>query len=491
MKKYLLGVILLLSAGLSLCAQKHDYIWTFGYNEDPFQGPNFSGMKINFNYAPPRVDTFQTNVNFDDFSVTMCDSSGALLFYTNGIRIYNKLNQLMENGDTLNPGETWEKWKDKGFPAANFGFCIPAPGKSNCYFLFHTGWLYKPPYYGFTPFYYTFIDMNANGGLGKVTQKNVILTTDSIVNPVAVKHGNGRDWWIIVGRKNTMTQLVFYVGPAGISSPTMINLDPSIVYSREGSSSQVSPNGETYIRADYLKEMRIYSFNRCTGQLGNLRIIPKNSWTNLGWGVFSPDSRYSYPENNRTMGQLDIMQLDTAAFIDTIAHSDYFPDPDPPFISSMGLPQPGPDGKLYFNTLNCTRNFHVMNRPNLPGVACDLQLHGFRIPHYYCYMVFNLPNFRLGEWENAPCDTINLQMDNSGFVRTYYDATQWTPEVQTSRRVVPIHGQNGQTEPPGTENGAELHDFNAYNRQRMEGKIHKNGVHRTKATPAIIDKNGP
>jgi hypothetical protein len=40
--------------------------------------------------------------------------------------------------------------------------------------------------------------MRLNGGLGAVTQKNVQLQSFQQVDCInAVKHGNGRDWWVI------------------------------------------------------------------------------------------------------------------------------------------------------------------------------------------------------------------------------------------------------------------------------------------------------
>jgi len=47
--------------------------------------------------------------------------------------------------------------------------------------------------------WYSVIDMNLNGGNGSVVQNNVILFNDTLSTsgPQAVKHANGRDWWII------------------------------------------------------------------------------------------------------------------------------------------------------------------------------------------------------------------------------------------------------------------------------------------------------
>ncbi|MBK9423418.1 MAG: hypothetical protein IPN54_04670 [Bacteroidetes bacterium] len=46
---------------------------------------------------------------------------------------------------------------------------------------------------------YSIIDMKGDGGLGSVTQKNVQLLNFLMVDCIlAIKHGNGRDWWLMV-----------------------------------------------------------------------------------------------------------------------------------------------------------------------------------------------------------------------------------------------------------------------------------------------------
>ena len=52
--------------------------------------------------------------------------------------------------------------------------------------------------------------MSANGGLGEVIQKNVQLHNyKSADGLTAIKHGNGRDWWIINRRWNNINN-TFY-----------------------------------------------------------------------------------------------------------------------------------------------------------------------------------------------------------------------------------------------------------------------------------------
>ncbi|MBL0341590.1 MAG: hypothetical protein IPP71_11995 [Bacteroidetes bacterium] len=68
---------------------------------------------------------------------------------------------------------------------------IPMPDDSMKYYLFSAGVTSGP---GFS---YSIVDMNQNGGLGEVVQKNVLLQSFNVVDGLsAVKHGNGRDWWV-------------------------------------------------------------------------------------------------------------------------------------------------------------------------------------------------------------------------------------------------------------------------------------------------------
>ena len=69
----------------------------------------------------------------------------------------------------------------------------------NIYYLFH-GTIDNTADYTANYLYLTTIDMNLNSGKGQVTSKNVIKIQDTLNSGriTACKHGNGRDWWIIV-----------------------------------------------------------------------------------------------------------------------------------------------------------------------------------------------------------------------------------------------------------------------------------------------------
>ena len=145
--------LLLLPMGL-FAQVKFDYQWLMGYPTgsdtiDQFNGVYYDGTQIDFKFSPPKITKF--DIPFElDATALICDSSGNLLFYTNGCLIANKNHEIMANGAEINKGGLGYVQEclglySGGYPnsyATNQGVLIsPWPGKLNKYALFH---LHKP-----------------------------------------------------------------------------------------------------------------------------------------------------------------------------------------------------------------------------------------------------------------------------------------------------------------------------------------------------------
>ena len=144
-------IITLLIVTSSCFAQNQNNIWCFG-----------DSAGIDFNSTNP----FPINsiVRARGSCTSVADSAGLLLFYsfTNATTnfstvVINSQNQLMPNGDTI-VGESW----------ANELIIVPKPNSNNLYYLFSMSETNVPT----EGFWQSTIDMNANGGLGAVIQKN-------------------------------------------------------------------------------------------------------------------------------------------------------------------------------------------------------------------------------------------------------------------------------------------------------------------------------
>jgi hypothetical protein len=95
------------------------------------------GSKIDFHSFPPNISYFEIPLDFEEIAM-ISDSSGQLLFYTNGCAIANKEHKIMVNGDSLNPG----KWYNSrchylGYPTNQAEIILPMPGNPSLYYLFH------------------------------------------------------------------------------------------------------------------------------------------------------------------------------------------------------------------------------------------------------------------------------------------------------------------------------------------------------------------
>ena len=194
---------------------------------------NGFGSGIDFNHNPPIPVTYPTG----DFWIwrtdaSICDTTGKLMFYTNGFRIFNRDYQIMQNGDSLNLGD-YLTWGYDALYIPDGAVIIPYPGSSSKYFLFHTNadLLNISPYGELlvgTKLYYDVIDMSLDSGRGAVlpNQKEVLFLNDTLTNNgiEAVKHGNGKDWWLICHEYGSDRYYKFLVDQSGLHGPFSQNI---------------------------------------------------------------------------------------------------------------------------------------------------------------------------------------------------------------------------------------------------------------------------
>ncbi|MCB9338875.1 MAG: hypothetical protein H6577_12170 [Lewinellaceae bacterium] len=263
---------------------------------------------------------------------SICDSTGNLLFYTNGIQIANFEHQIMENGDSLNPGSIANANYTQGYTLVQSEVILPMPGNSNLYYLFHLRidhnnivGLYR------NTLFYSKVDMNANNGDGKVVEKNQVMLDLTDMGRfgilTAVKHANGRDWWIWVTEHGLNNYFYFLLTPEGIGGPFEANLEPEFDVYTLGKI-VFSPDGKKMGRYETEHGLYFYDFDRCDASLSNPVFIPLPN-SSLGGGLaFSPNSRFAYiSASNSLVFQFDLWEDDIAASLDTVAVYDGYMSP--------------------------------------------------------------------------------------------------------------------------------------------------------------------
>ena len=324
-------IILLQLLPVLLLAQGQNNIWYFGNNAG-----------ITFNTPTPSALT-NGQLSTGEGCASICDHSGNLLFYTDGMTVYNMLHAVMSNGSGL-----FGQWS-----STQSAIIVPLPGSTTVYYIFTLdAFAYA------NGVCYSIVDMSLAGGLGAVTVKNVQILTPAAEKITAIKHANNQDFWIVIHGWNNNK---FYAYPF---TTTGLNLTPVItpigsVHSGGGGPNnannaigymKVNAAGNTIALAvTMLYIYEIFQFNNTSGVLSNMISLgnPDNSSNTYPYGLeFSPDNHYLYVKN---FYSLRVYQYDMSVYNQTTGvNSKTFVGNvtgDPIYYN--GAMQLGPDDKIY------------------------------------------------------------------------------------------------------------------------------------------------
>lgn len=380
-------------------------LWMGGYNEDP--DPLLGGVDLEFLGGSRVVTAVDREISYFRTNANITAPSGTLLLSTNGAYLANATGGQMLNGDGLSPCVYTSQYPN-GLHLSQAVLILPWPDDPELFFLIHGG--YDDPGNARTfNLYWSTIDMSQDGGLGGVVAKNQVLLHDTLNTGkiTAVRHANGRDWWVFCHKAETNSYFRILVKPEGVSVDGM----QDIGVSRSADAGQVcfSPDGSRF--AYYypgFRGLEVFDFDRCTGLFSNPVDIPIVSTGAASGVAFSPNSRFVYVSSSADVYQFDTEAADVAASQVHLATWDGFYSPSPPFATRFDLAQLAPDGKIYIGTGNSTLHLHVINNPDEPGLACNIVQHGVELPHFYVNSLPNHPNYHLGALSGAVCDSLGL-----------------------------------------------------------------------------------
>ena len=259
-------------------------LWLSGYGGLMPLYPG-GGFTIDFYSGNPSFSTLIREMELRSTHTNISDSFGNLLFYTNGAFIANTLDDTMQNGFGLNPSQ-YTTSQNAGLHIRQANVIVPKPGNNNLYYLFHST-IDTPTITKYL--YLSTIDMSLNGNLGAVVYKNQVIISDeiNIGKMNAVKHGNGRDWWIVLHKLNSSIFYRLLITPTGISGPFSQNI--GIYRGGDLGQAKFSSDGTKYAYYWFQDGIEIFDFDRCSGLLSNP--VHFNLGTVSGEGVeFSPNS---------------------------------------------------------------------------------------------------------------------------------------------------------------------------------------------------------
>jgi hypothetical protein len=411
--KYLIFAFLIFNGITSAISQNFDNYWIMGYNT-PSSDTTFGGTVLDFNSSPPNIYYQYTDMNFLETNASMCDSVGNLLFYTNGIYVANRNHSPMLNGMMLNPGQVANDYNESGYHLNQGAFALPHPTNSNLYYVIHTDYVYSTttlkthsPH-----LYYSLVDMTLHNGLGKLAQKNMVVLADTLNygKLTCTRHGNGRDWWMVVHELGSSEYYRLLVTPWGIQNHGKSSTPYSIPGDGLGQGC-FSPDGNYFARINTIslaagQYVDIYKFDRCSGLLFDQVQVHYDEDAYAAGLAISSNSRYLYVSSFLNVYQFDLWADDIVASKIKVAEWDGFKDGN--IETLFYLAQLAPDGKIYICSTSSPRYLHVINQPNHPYPECDVQQHGVHLPTRNSFSIPNFPNYRLGPWDGSPCDSLGI-----------------------------------------------------------------------------------
>ncbi len=412
MKKAIFCLFMLVSQ--VLIAQKEDYVWVIGHDYN-FDDSMYGRIVIDFKTAPLELNYYIGNVNLNMFvsNASISDTTGKLLFYSNGCDIANENGNIMLNGENINPGEYHTSLCDDigrgyfaGYPSM---VILPKPDTDSLYYLFHmsTKYVSAPIEDAYVDrLLYSIIKIKNNKKI--VLSKNIPILIDSLATGEmnAVKHANGKDWWIILPRRNSNQFYVFLFTKDGIVDTLTQTLGAMPPADKEGyGQTTFSPDGTRMIRYFPYTPIMNFSFDRSTGHFTSYNTFSVNYGSDFaaqGGCAISPNSRYLYIAALLQVYQFDLWASDISSSQVKVAVWDGFLDP---VAISFLTCQLGPDCKIYILGGGDTRYYHIIHNPDEPGLACNFEQRGLVLPTPSGASIPYFPNYRLGPIDNpgVPC----------------------------------------------------------------------------------------
>lgn len=459
---------LLLAAAAPTAAQQHDRYWMGLTTLDN------KAVEVSFEEDSIAYDASNTSeILIDMGSLAICNAEGVFQFYTNGNVIVSWDHHIMEGGKGFNEGATYDDFGTfMGDTVMNLNYnpftyqVIPDAYDENIYYMVHAfiiqlgdcEHIYSPK------MQLSKIDMSANGGKGKVVYKNHYFDETRMgLSFALVRHGNGRDWWVVrpsqdgltyrstLLHRDTVVHTVESVMP-GLSSAWFTCEDTLI---SGGNLLHASRDGNILLDNYGVGHAKLMAFDRCSGEviltdtfstgITQLEVFGSEIWNCAVTSfAFSPSGQYLFGAGTAEYAQWDLWASDIPGSKVKLGGVPWQVDENQEV--QVGVPEAigvfalGPDGKLY----NLSYTSHsVIEYPDEPGVASDYCIAadnppsclGSNVPYY----LFSTPhpNYRLGPLTGSNCDTIVISTEQQHLANAGYGITA-SPNVASGQVEVAI-----------------------------------------------------
>ncbi len=348
----------------------------------------------------------------------MPDSANDILFQCNGYVVANRQGQLIDGGDSLTDDILYDLDHLVGSQITQSTVALPK--KDNTYWIF---------YYSFSDslllsgngspdrLYYAVVDMNANNGLGKVVQKKIPVYKGIMgdCRLTAVKHANGKDWWLVNHGYGNDVYNKFLITADTVIGPFVQHIGPVESEPDLDGMAQFNQQGTKYASGNITCPMVVMDFDRCTGLFSNEKKIsvyselpwmPSDTNSIVNGLCFSPSGRYLYVTSLKYLLQYDTWANPIDSSRTLIAKKDSTYRNSSPFFTPFVTPH----NKIMICNYQggpAFCNLHTIEAPDSVGLTCNFQKNSLFIPSAYSNTTLpNVINLKLGALPRSTCDTV-------------------------------------------------------------------------------------
>lgn len=331
---------------------------------------------LSFLASDPVASNSSQMVSIEGVASVSDPSSGELLFYTNGIQVWDRNNAVMPNGNGLLAGVNTS--------ASQGVVIVPFPGKADLFYVFTVD---ESSNFSNNGLRYSLIDMSLNMGMGDVVadHKNILVYQNVTERLSVAENATESGYWLMVHERDSDAFLAFEVTSNGLTFNPVISsvglIHNSIVQGNGDATMGCMKFNNAFNRlavALYsLNVVQFFDFDNCSGFVSNAQTI--NTSDNPYGVVFSPDDSKLYFSVYVTASfagvfyQVNMLAANIPATVTPIgiSSSDNF--------ASVGAMELGPDGKIYCS-INSEAWLSVIDAPNALGPSCNFIDQGVILP---------------------------------------------------------------------------------------------------------------
>lgn len=310
-------------------------VWAFGDGD----GMDFSG---------PDPVPVNTSIMHGEGCASVCDENGALLFYTNGNKVWDANGSLFPHAQNLDIDSM------TAITTTQTALIVPIPSQVNKYYLFTLGrklFCYR-------------IDMALNNGMGDIDTTFALThlaLADSLTEKMIAIRGCDNNIWVIVKPNHKAQFYSFDITTQGLNTtPVISTAGFSLPADYFQLTMAASPDGNK-VAVNTATRLELLNFDKTNGTLSNGKIIDYDVFYG---SCFSPDGKRLYG-NKGDIYQYNLEECSPAATKVNLGSG---------FIGDIKL---ATNGKIYFrsaaNQLNGYSFLGSIEQPDVGGAGCQFR----------------------------------------------------------------------------------------------------------------------